>query len=212
MLIMHIDIVDLGSGNVRSIENIVTLLNLPAKSVSKPSEISSSTLILPGVGSAGPYMEKIKTAGFDIALKEHAESGKNLIGICLGYQLMTDYSEEDGGVEGLGLIKGHAERLINDNNTCSHNGWESFTFRKKLLSNANHIVDNNLTRKQNVNGRVFYNHEYGVICEDDTAINLDISDTLKKYTAMTLKKNIIGMQFHPEKSQNTGLDLLAMLL
>lgn len=209
---MHIDIIDLGSGNVRSIKNILTLLNLSARSVSKPSEINSNTVILPGVGSAGPYMDKIKAAGFDLAIKEYAESGKNLIGICLGFQLMTNYSEEDGGVEGLGLIKGHTERLTIDKNTLSHNGWEPFSFRRKLLLNANHSTVNNLTRRQNIDGRVFYNHEYGVICEDNTIININISDIFKKYTAISVKKNIIGMQFHPEKSQKIGLDLMAMLL
>jgi glutamine amidotransferase len=208
-----IDIVDIGSGNVRSIKNSLSSLNLPSKSVSKPEDFSSDILILPGVGSAGLYMQKIRASGLDEAIIEHALSGKRLIGICLGYQLMSDYSEEDGGVEGLGLIKGRTEKLRHEGNSLTHNGWQEFLFRKKMLADSAYLTIHNLSRKQKIEGRVFFNHEYGVICNDENVATISIKDDiLSPYAAMVVKKNIIGMQFHPEKSQITGLDLMAMLL
>jgi glutamine amidotransferase len=210
---MKVDILDLGSGNVASIRNVLSLLNIRGKLVSRPGEISAETLIIPGVGSAGPYMKKMRDSGLDNAVKEHAMRGKNLIGICLGFQLLHDFSDEDGGVGGLGLISGHVARLRHNGAECSHNGWEPFRFEKRTLAMYSFQPALRLTRKTLIDGRVFYNHEYGVIGSDSEAVHIPIANcSLSGYSAMVIKKNIAGMQFHPEKSQQTGLALLSMLL
>jgi glutamine amidotransferase len=206
---MFIDVVDLGVGNVKSIKNLLSTLKLQTRSVSSPGELSSATLILPGVGSAGPYMEKMRESGLAEAVTAHALAGKNLIGICLGFQLLFDHSEEDGGVDGLGLIDGTVVRLGSNGDTRTHNGWRPMRFRRELLAEAGFSAYHGQTRKRVINGRVFYNHEYGVKCQEDDVSLMDIEGGC---SAMAAKGNIVGMQFHPEKSQRTGLELMAMLL
>ena len=125
-----VNIIDLGTGNIKSIKDWVEKANMPAKRVTKFKEIDCDTLIIPGVGCAGPFMDKLKKSSFDKAIIEHARSGKKIIGICLGFQILGDHSEENGGVHGLGLIKGNVEKL---GKSLTHNGWENFYFDKKKI-------------------------------------------------------------------------------
>jgi glutamine amidotransferase len=206
---MAIDIIDVGSGNIKSVENLVSYLNIKLQVVRKPSEINSNLIILPGVGSVGPYMERMKKLKFDQAVLEHIAAGRRLLGICLGFQIMGESSEEDGGVECLGLIKGVVEKMETNN---SHNGWENFKIITTDLSEQLFQSEQKLTRKRTINGRVFYNHEYGFISKDNSVYDKKISKQYSKYSAMIVKDKIIGIQFHPEKSQQTGLQLISMIL
>lgn len=208
MKILIVEILDIGSGNIRSIQNWIERVNVPTRIVNKATDIRSNFLILPGVGSAGSYMERMKKGDFDKAVTEHVTNGNRLLGICLGFQLMSAFSEEDGGVEGLGLLKGKVEKI--DYNT--HNGWEKFDLLKKELEKHPFNSELKLTRKQNIHGRVFFNHEYGFISQDKSSLNKTISYKYDKYSAMVVKDNIIGIQFHPEKSQLTGTELISMIL
>lgn len=213
MLIMSVDIINLGSGNVRSIYNILSSLNVYSRLVDKPEDIQSQVLILPGVGSAKPYMQKLQASGFDRAIKGHVASGKKIIGICLGFQLMTQFSEEDGDVDCLGVIPGRVTRLMYDNQSSNHNGWTPFSIKREMLNAASYAPLHKLTRKQIVRGRVFYNHEYGVVLDANQSQSIGINHAhYNHYTAMYISENIIGMQFHPEKSQITGSELLSLIL
>ncbi len=209
-----IDIVDIGSGNVQSLKNILALLKVNSRSVSKPNQFQSNTIILPGVGSAGHYMNKLRNSGLDNSLLEHAREGRRIIGICLGFQLLTKYSEEDGGVDCLGLISGITRKLNVDRSiSFSHTGWEPFSTSLNFFKDVGVKPELNLTKKRTLNGRVFYNHEYGVVAGDDFyAIKNIENPKFLEYSSMIVTGNIIGMQFHPEKSQSTGLQLLAMIL
>ncbi len=207
--IMIVDIIDVGSGNIKSIQNWIERLYVQTRVVKKSTEIKSDFLILPGVGSAGLYMDRLKKSSFDKAIYEHVGKGHRLLGICLGFQIMGEYSQEDGGVEGLRLLDGYTARL--DKN-ISHNGWEKFIINKDKLGIQSFNSKMGLTKKKNINGRVFYNHEYGFINRDDKAYNQEILKDLNKYSSLAIKDNIIGMQFHPEKSQQTGLDLMSIIL
>ncbi len=206
---MLIEIIDIGVGNVHSIENLIHKLNIPTKIISTPQEIKSDFLILPGVGSAKLYMHKLQNSGFDKAIKKHLKENKKLLGICLGFQVLGKYSDEDGGVQGLGVIDGYTKRL--DNN-LSNNTWQEFNLKKENLLIENFIPNLKLTKKQGIRGRVFYNHEYGFICKDTNCFTKPISINLNKYSSIVIKGNIIGMQFHPEKSQQTGIDLMSLIL
>ena len=207
VLIMVVNILDIGSGNVKSIQNWIERLHVPIKIITKATEIDSKFLILPGVGSAGFYMQNLKKGGFDKAIKEHIYNNNSILGICLGFQIMGSFSEEDGGVEGLGILDGRVKKL-----EFSHTGWEKFQFKKQDLGEHKFNSKLKLTKKQNIDGRVFFNHEYGFISDSKDVFSKSISDDLKKYSSMVVKNNIIGMQFHPEKSQQTGLELLSMVL
>jgi len=206
---MIVEILDIGSGNIKSIQNWIERLNVPTRIITKATDIKSEFLILPGVGSAGSYMDRMKKGDFDKAVVEHLNRGNRVLGICLGFQLMGDYSSEDGGVEGLGIIKGRVEKL---SDSFSHNGWEKFDFKKSDLCNNSFNSMLKLTRKQNIDGRVFFNHEYGFVVEDDVLFNKPVSKDFEEYSAMVVKDNIIGMQFHPEKSQQTGIEIISMIL
>ena len=206
---MKIDILDIGSGNIRSIKNWIEKENISTRIVSKANEINSDLLILPGVGSAGSYMERLKAGQYDQAVIEHVEKGGRLLGICLGFQIMGNYSEEDGHIEGLGLIDVHTERLADN---VSHNGWEPIYLRQNEMNSQSFNSQYKLTKKRILNGRVFYNHEYGVINNEPTAFSIPVSGTLSQYSGLLVKDNIIGIQFHPEKSQLSGSELISMIL
>ena len=206
---MKVDILDIGSGNIRSVKHWIEKENISTRIVSKANEINSDLLILPGVGSAGSYMARLKAGQYDQAIIEHVEKGGRLLGICLGFQIMGNYSEEDGHIEGLGLIDAHTERLAEN---VSHNGWEPIYLRQNEMNNQSFNSQYKLTKKRILNGRVFYNHEYGVINNEQTAFSLPVSDSLSKYSGLLVKDNIIGIQFHPEKSQISGSELISMIL
>lgn len=206
---MVIDVIDVGTGNVVSIKNWIERCDITANIITSTSELRSDMVILPGVGSAGPFMKRLRDSNFDSALKDHVSSGMRMMGICLGFQVMMNHSEEDGTVQGLGLLDGHVERLRGG---VSHNGWEPFQLKRSDLQEKSIRSHHNLTRKQVLNGRVFYNHEYGVVSREDSAFSLSVSSALADYSGLVIKGNIIGLQFHPEKSQRTGTDLLNLLM
>ena len=206
---MKVDIVDVGTGNVRSIKNWVEKCNVDARSVRRVDDLVSEVIILPGVGSARPYLDRLRKNLFDTAIIEHVQGGGRLIGICLGFQIMSSFSPEDGGIEGLSLIDAEVKRL---ENSASHNEWEPFAFRKDRMNSQSFSSSEKLSRKTILDGRVFYNHEYGVINNDPHAFTVPVSTKMNQYSGMFVKDKIIGIQFHPEKSQLTGLELISMIL
>jgi len=206
---MNVNIIDIGSGNIRSIKNWIEKTNIKCNSVSRASELNANVVILPGVGSAGSYMSRLKNRRFDDAILKHLNQGGRLIGICLGFQIMAKFSEEDNGVCCLGLIDAEVKKLSAEK---SHNGWEELSFRKDKMNNQVFNSEQNLTRKRILNGRVFYNHEYGFLNNDNDAFSLPVSQKHEEFSGMFVKDKIIGLQFHPEKSQLTGVDLINMIL
>lgn len=205
---MTVDIVDIGSGNIRSIKNWVERLNVMARVVKNVSELKSNFIILPGVGSVGSYMNRLKSKDFDKAIIEHVNNNGKLMGICLGFQILGKFSQEDNGVECLGILDCYTQKI----EYSSHNGWEKFYLKKVDLLEQSSYGEMKITRKQKIDGRVFYNHEYGVVSNESSAYNLYIPNENSKYNSMIVKNNIVGIQFHPEKSQQTGLDILSMIL
>lgn len=205
---MKVDLIDIGIGNTKSVRNWLESLNCDVKSVCSKGDISAELVVLPGVGSAKPFMEKIKTTGFDEKLTRHVATGKRLLGICLGYQVLFSHSEEDGGVDCLGIFDGTVERL---EGKPTHNGWESLSLDLRKINFKPYWRKNKLTKQQLFNGRFFYNHEYGVV-SNNNQLNIPISEEMPRYSAITIRENVIGMQFHPEKSQISGLQLLKYIL
>jgi imidazole glycerol-phosphate synthase subunit HisH len=206
---MKVNIIDLGSGNIRSLKNWIEKANITASCINNINDLDAEIIILPGVGEIGSYMKRLKRESFDKAILNHVKNGGRLIGICLGFQIMSIFSEESGGVKGLGLIKAETKRLKGN---ISHNEWEPLLLRKDSMTNQSFNSTEKLSRKTVLKGRVFYNHEYGVINKDSKAFTIPISSKLKQYTGLFVKDKIIGIQFHPEKSQITGKNLISMIL
>lgn len=203
---MTVDIIDIGLGNVSSVKNWLTKSNISSRKVIKAKDLESNLLILPGVGSARLYMERLKENKFDIAIRNHINSGRRLIGICLGFQILFEKLEEDGHVKGFGFFSGNVVAI--NKNKDSNTGWGKFEFNKKQLSYNWKNQQYSKSRKKIIKGRVFYNHSFGVLSNHSNTRKIpNYSD----YISMISSENILGFQFHPEKSQITGKELIELI-
>ena len=206
---MRVDIVNPGCGNIGSVCHWLEREAIEVNVVSCVAQLKSQVLILPGVGSAGHYLKTLSANGFYEAIQKHVEQDGRLIGICLGFQAMSDYCEEDGGHAGLGLIKGNVVKL---EEVQSHNQWQPFELEKSCLTAQKYKSEFKMSRRRMLRGRVFYNHEYGFIVDDTNVFKKPISTVLHKYSGLVVKGSVFGMQFHPEKSQITGSEVIRMIL
>ena len=204
---MKIDIIDIGIGNINSVENWLIRSNINCNKINNPDDLSSDLIILPGVGSAKIYSKKLKEKKFDIAIKNHLAQGGRLIGICLGFQILYDYLQEDGGVQGLGILKGKVEQLETNN---SHTGWEEFIFKKEQLTKKWKMKTFTKSKKTIIRGRVFYNHNYGIVTTENKTTKIEIPN-YNRFLSLVSTDQIVGFQFHPEKSQWTGKSLIEMI-
>ena len=186
-----IGIVDYNAGNIKSVERALSFLNCEYVISKNPIELKNADkLIFPGVGEAKYAMEQLNKTGFDIFLKDFADSQKPLLGICLGSQIIFDYSEE-GDVNCLGLIKGLKYKI-------PHMGWNNLEFIKpedKIFTN----VDKNAS--------FYFVHSY-LIQPDEEDVILATADYGVKVPSAIKSNNIYAFQFHPEKSGEWGLKLL----
>jgi imidazole glycerol-phosphate synthase subunit HisH len=206
-----IGIIDVGVGNIGSIKNWLDRSIVNWELIDNPLELSKySLIILPGVGSASLFIDRLKKSNYFIELKKAHAQGQRILGICLGAQVFLDYLEEDGGVEGLGFIKGRVIKLpIKESNT----GWLPFSFNINNLSNSWLQCRESTSRKIKLSGRVFYNHNYGLSLTDTNAFNQVVDNgDLSSFSSIIHKENVIGLQFHPEKSQEIGETLFKMLI
>lgn len=200
-----VTIIDYGAGNILSIVNAINFLGYVAKISSKPDEIKNSEIvILPGVGSFYRAMTKLNELGIDEAIKEFAFIKKRkILGICLGMQLMASMGNEENRIQGLGLINGEIKSLnLVTNLQLPHIGFN-------LVENHK---DNILYHKLK-NHYFYFVHSFFLdISTGVQDIKLDYCDYGKKFICSFQDQNIFGTQFHPEKSQTNGLNLLKNFL
>ncbi len=192
-------IIDYGLGNLGTILSKLKRFEVEAIISSKPKEIlAASKLILPGVGNFAQGMENLKKSGLIPVLEEKVLNQKTpILGICLGMQLLTNFSEE-GNVPGLGWIDGETKRFNfpKADLRIPHVGWDSIK-----------ILKNDLLFKEVPKDSYFYfTHSYFV----NSAKNNILAETDygSKFASIIKKDNIIGVQFHPEKSHRHGLKLI----
>lgn len=203
-----INIIDIGLGNITSLEYWINSCNLFSKRVSTPSEFSNDIIVIPGVASAKEFMRRLRLAKLDQEIIQRSANGQKIVGICLGFQILTDFSQEDGGVKCLGLLKGKTVFL---RSRQTNNGWKNFRLDGKIITEkySSHIYLS-AKKKRIVSGRVYFNHAFEVILENQPDIYSQTSDN--GITSLAFNKNIFGFQFHPEKSQETGKELLKLLI
>lgn len=195
-----IAIIDYGMGNLHSVSKAVERLGYEAVLSSDPGEIMSADgAILPGVGAFGDAMHNLRDTGLLDAVLRFADSGKPLLGICLGMQLLFSESEEHGRHEGLGLLPGKVIRFRGPYKV-PHMGWNKLSFRR-----ASPLLDG-LTE-----GHVYFVHSYHAIPERTDDL-LATTDYYQAVTAVVGRGNVYGMQFHPEKSGELGMRLLGQFL
>lgn len=204
-----IDILDVGIGNIGSIVNWLSKSAIPSRVIRRPDEIRSEILLLPGVGCAALAMHRLNSSGLSESIALHHKEGKKIIGICLGFQLLFSRSEENGGVRTLGFLEGHVVRLPQNG---THNGWENLTIDlrdKNILKNWRKIKK---SRKRHTFGRYFFNHEFGVTGVQNIPFKINFSYREQEFCALCVTDQILGLQFHPEKSQIHGTKLLDFVL
>ena len=194
---LNIGVVDLGINNLFSIDNAIKHLGYNSQ-VSSDNKMLEKTdcLVLPGVGSFGYASQILKKKKLDEMIKAYALSGKTLIGICLGFQLLFDQSEEFGSFEGLSIFNGQVKKLDNLKKKANipNVGW-----RKTFIYNNSKIqyFDN-----------FYYIHSFFAEPEKKDEILMESNFEDKNFCSAVKKKNIYGCQFHPEKSGEAGINLL----
>ena len=195
-----IAIIDYGVGNLFSLQSSFRAIGQEAEVTADPDRLrQADRVILPGVGAFGDAAEKLKRSGMDEAVRLEASSGKPLMGICLGMQLLFEKSYEYGEHVGLGLLKGSilpmAGRLP-EGLKIPQMGWNALKIRKPsaLLKN---------TREGDC---VYFVHSYSAtVCEDSLLAEVEYGIDI---TACVGRGNVFGCQFHPEKSGSVGLKIL----
>jgi glutamine amidotransferase len=195
-----IAIIDYGVGNLFSLTSSFNKIGADTVVTSDPKIIKSADkLILPGVGAFGDAVKKLKESGLDKVVVNEVNSGKPLMGICLGMQLLFEKSFEYGEHEGLGLISGEVismENTIPSGLKIPHIGWNALKFKK----------DSPLFKYINDGDCVYFVHSYyAVNCDESVTACAEYG---KDLTASVQYKNVYGCQFHPEKSGNVGLNIL----
>ncbi len=194
-----IAILDYGLGNLGSISNMLKVIGEKSKITSDKDIISKADgIILPGVGAFDAGMSRLNDTGLAETVKVEAEKGKPVLGICLGMQLLGRNSEE-GSLQGLALIPFECRKFSfsDDNLKIPHMGWDVVTFQK------DHPVLNGLTGQQ----RYYFVHSYHAVCDSSENV-LMTCDYGYEFAAAVVKDNVIGVQFHPEKSHDFGMALL----
>lgn len=194
-----IAIIDYGLGNLGSISNMLKVIGEKSKITNERDVIEAADgIVLPGVGSFDAGMNRLNSIGLTEVIKDEAKKGKFILGICLGMQLLGRKSEE-GRLPGLSIIPFECKRFKIDDKSLKvpHMGWDVVEYRKK------HSILNNIKGQQ----RYYFVHSYHAVCDSKDNV-LMTCDYGYEFAAAVVNDNVIGVQFHPEKSHNFGMTLL----
>lgn len=194
-------LVDYGVGNLFSLKSSLAAIGAEAEVTSDPQRLrQADKIILPGVGAFADAAEKLRASGLDTVLREEAENGKPLLGICLGMQLLFEESMEYGLHKGLGLIPGRIapiETVIPAGLKIPHIGWNALQFTGEPHGLFRYIQPGDC---------VYFVHSYyATDCDESVIATAEYGAPL---TAAVAKGRVYGCQFHPEKSGRVGLNIL----
>lgn len=205
-----VTILDYGAGNLLSVQRIFETCGASVLLTSDPKKIYlAERLVVPGVGAFGNCMDSIRSNNFIEPIMKHIGSELPLLGICVGMQMLFDFSEEFGKHDGLGILKGKITKIpknedSNHSYKVPHIGWEELiennTWENTILSGVSSLDS------------VYFLHSFSAYPEDDK--DLLASYRLGKHTitAAVQKNNIMGTQFHPEKSGEVGMKIIKNFL
>jgi len=202
-----IAIIDYQMGNLRSVEKAFLKVGARAIVTSDKNKIKKAKkVVLPGVGAFGDGMKELKKFGLINVIKDTIAEGKPFFGICLGMQLLFDKSEEAPGVNGLGVLEGAVKKFKFTKGSGTfvkkvpHMGWNQI--KVKSQKSKVKILESTLN-----NSYFYFVHSY--YCDPkDMSIITATTDYGIEFASMVVKDNIFGCQFHPEKSQDAGLNIL----
>ncbi len=194
---MAIGIIDYGMGNLQSVQNALTFIGVDSFISANVEELKKADkIILPGVGAFKDAIDLLREKKLDVFLKETAEEAKPLLGICLGMQLLFDTSSEFGQHVGLGLIPGDIVKFDITDLKVPHMGWNALKINKEAPLFKNLPQD----------PQVYFVHSYHLDTKDDVVS----ASTEYGYEVQVAaqKDQVYGLQFHPEKSGDIGLQIL----
>jgi imidazole glycerol-phosphate synthase subunit HisH len=195
-----IGIVDYKAGNLTSVKNAFDHMGIPSFISGEISELAKAQrIVFPGVGAAGAAMEEIHHRGLDVFLHEAVQKGTPVLGICIGTQIVMDHSDEDGGVDCLGILPGNVVRFASAPGIkIPHMGWNQVQFLN------NHPVFAGIE-----SGTHFYFvHSYYPVPTHCELILAQTTYGNQTFTSALYKKNLVCTQFHTEKSGDAGLQVL----
>ncbi len=192
-----IGIIDFGYGNLGSLYNALSDIEFDTEiSKSYKKLKNSDILFLPGIGSARTFKNKFKKSGLENFILDFIAKKKKIVAICLGFQFLFSYTDEDGGVEGLNIFPHNVKRISKKNYSSSRTGWFKVRDTQKIGLGTE-------------TGFFYFNHSYAVQLE--TNKNYEFGNS-GRYLAWLKHENIIGFQFHPEKSQFNGRCVLKKII
>ena len=195
-----ISIVDYGMGNLRSVEKGFTSQGIEVRVTEDPGDIeSSSGLVLPGVGAFGDCVRNLRERSMTGPIKDFIESGRPFLGICLGFQVLFESSEEASGEEGLGIFRGKVVRFCVGEKRLKvpHMGWNRVS-----APEGTRILEGIPQQSW-----FYFVHSYHVV-SDEPATDVLLSDYGGSFEAGVISGNLSAFQFHPEKSSDYGLMIL----
>ena len=191
-----IGIIDYGMGNVGSIYSMLKKIGHKSKICQKSAELNDcNKMILPGVGAFDNAMKNLQSLGFLDVIKQKISFGDYFLGVCLGMQLLGTSSEE-GKLKGLNLIPGKILRFPNNKSLkVPHMGWNTVEYKSNFLDDINSY------------NRYYFVHSYYFLPEDPLH-SIGETNYIINFTSFVQKENIMGVQFHPEKSHKYGMQFL----
>ncbi len=193
-----IAIVDYGMGNRRSVEKALEHVGARVRRTADHDEIAAADgVLVPGVGAFPEAMRRLRAAGLDEVIRERANAGVPVLGICLGMQLLFDSSTEHEGAEGLGLIPGSVTRLETHGAKLPHIGWNEVVFRREAA----------LTQRLGPTAAFYHVHSF--VCRPSEPSDVvGTGEYGESFPSIVERGHVMGAQFHPEKSSRAGLALL----
>ena len=194
-------VIDYGSGNLRSVCKALEASGASPRLISSATEMPGlDAIVVPGVGAFAHCAENLRATGLWEPVREWAASGKSYLGICLGYQLLFESSEESPGVEGLGVLRGRVVRFAAGDLKVPHMGWNSLTDSHGPLYSG-----------FPVGSSMYFVHSYHPVPADEEIISARCEYGVT-FAASVSRGALHAVQFHPEKSQAAGLALLRNFL
>ncbi len=191
-------LIDYGAGNIRNVEKAFEAIGVATRRTDDPREVfDADVVVMPGVGAFGDMMNALRQRGLIEPIRHAAASGKPLLGICVGLQIMFDVGEEMGLHEGLGIFPGKVSRFPVTDLKVPHSGWNEVHIRQP------HPIFEGLPDRD----YAYFVHSYHVVPTDLDLILADC-EYGTRFPAVCGRDNVVGIQFHPEKSQQYGLTLL----
>jgi imidazole glycerol-phosphate synthase subunit HisH len=195
----RVGLIDYGSGNLRSVAKALEAVGAqPQQIMSAPIPEGLDALVLPGVGSFGDSVRHLQERGLFQPIRNWLTSEKKFLGICLGYQLLFQSSEESPGVEGLAVFDGKVQRFRATNLKVPQIGWNRLSWTKEARKRFPELPDAPF---------VYFVHSYYPVPEQRSIIAAT-AEYGEEFAAAVVADNLLATQFHPEKSQENGLAIL----